>query len=95
VFLISTQLKGVVGADLSLSYVNEFLSSLTIGKTGEAFVLDKNGYFIGSSKVDRIGSNFTVVYTHSTMIVDQLVRKFWGVLEFLEIEVTLLRLMRV
>ncbi len=50
----------MIGADLSLTYLNDFLSSLEIGKTGEAFVIDNHGFFIGTSKSSRIGGNFTV-----------------------------------
>jgi hypothetical protein len=35
------KIKLVVGADLSLSFVSEFLSGLMIGKAGEAFVVDR------------------------------------------------------
>jgi len=39
----------VVSVQLDLSYISQFLHSLTIGKTGKALIIDKNGYLIGSS----------------------------------------------
>lgn len=43
------QLIGVASADLRLEQIGDFLSTLTIGKTGDAFVLDDRGHTIGSS----------------------------------------------
>ncbi len=68
--------SAVIGADLSLLFLNEFLSSLEIGLTGEAFVLDNKGYFLGTSHAERIISNgpdFTLTYTHSTAMKDPVV----------------------
>jgi len=42
-------LAGVIGADFTLSYLHQFLNQLTIGKAGEAFILDRQGNLIGSS----------------------------------------------
>ncbi len=44
------ELIGVASADLRLEQIGDFLSTLTIGKTGEAFVLDDRGHTLGSSK---------------------------------------------
>ncbi len=66
----------VIGADLSLLFLNEFLSSLDIGLNGEAFVIDNSGYFLGSSNAERVAANgpdFTVTYTHSTAVKDPIV----------------------
>lgn len=45
----SGQLIGVVSADLRLEQIGDFLNTLEIGKTGEAFVVDRLGHTLGSS----------------------------------------------
>ncbi len=47
------QLIGVASADLRLEQIGDFLSTLTIGKTGEAFVLDDLGHTLGSSTPEQ------------------------------------------
>lgn len=44
------QLLGVLGTDILLSEINEFLSKLHISKTGEAFIMEKSGDLIASSQ---------------------------------------------
>ncbi|MBK1986579.1 PAS domain S-box protein [Sphaerospermopsis aphanizomenoides BCCUSP55] len=41
--------QGVLGSSISLSQLGAFLKSLKIGKTGQAFVIEKNGLLIGTS----------------------------------------------
>ncbi|WP_286018938.1 ATP-binding protein [Candidatus Venteria ishoeyi] len=42
-------LKAVLGASFILSWMDDFLSSLRIGKTGQTFIMDRNGLLIASS----------------------------------------------
>jgi len=43
------QLQGVLGASLTLSWINDFLSQLKIGKSGQTFVMDRKGFLVASS----------------------------------------------
>jgi signal transduction histidine kinase/CheY-like chemotaxis protein len=45
----NNQFQGVVGASVSLSRLGDFLKSLKIGKTGQAFIIDHQGLLIGTS----------------------------------------------
>lgn len=40
---------GVLGVDLLFQQINEFLQTLTIGKTGQALIIDRQGLLIASS----------------------------------------------
>ncbi|MEM1309029.1 MAG: cache domain-containing protein, partial [Cyanobacteria bacterium P01_H01_bin.153] len=42
-------LQGVLGADFTLRDISRYLSSLNIGKTGEAFIVERDGTLIASS----------------------------------------------
>ncbi len=42
-------LQGVLLADLSLGQISRFLAGLTIGKTGLAFITERNGLLVGTS----------------------------------------------
>jgi len=41
--------QGVLGASVSLTQLGNFLKSLKIGKTGQAFIIDREGLVIGTS----------------------------------------------
>ncbi len=41
--------QGVINCSIPLSQLGDFLKKLKIGKTGEAFILEKNGFLIGTS----------------------------------------------
>jgi signal transduction histidine kinase/response regulator of citrate/malate metabolism len=41
--------QGVISSSVSLSQLGDFLRNLKIGKTGQAFVIDKDGLLIGTS----------------------------------------------
>lgn len=43
------QLLGVLGSSLTLSWINDFLNHLKIGKTGQTFVMDRKGFLVASS----------------------------------------------
>jgi sigma-B regulation protein RsbU (phosphoserine phosphatase) len=43
---------GVLGVDLKLSTISDFLSQLKIGKSGKAFVLERSGLLVASSVED-------------------------------------------
>ncbi len=48
------QLLGVFFSTLRLQYISDFLKTLTIGETGQAFIIDRNGALIGSSKNENL-----------------------------------------
>ncbi len=50
-------LKGVVGVDIEIAQISEFLSNLEIGKTGKAFVMEKNGKMIAFPDISKIYKN--------------------------------------
>lgn len=43
------QLLGVASVDIFLSHLSNFLKSLTIGKTGQSFIIERSGLLIASS----------------------------------------------
>ena len=45
--------QGVTTVMLSLSYISDFLGQLKIGKTGQAFIMDRKGYLIGTSTGEK------------------------------------------
>jgi phosphoserine phosphatase RsbU/P len=46
---LNKKLVGVLGIDLKLSNISEFLSQLKIGKAGKAFILERSGLLVASS----------------------------------------------
>ena len=75
------RLLGVFFSTLRLQYISDFLKTLSIGETGQAFVIDRNGTLIASSK----GENLTTkegteehprLATHSTNVVTAEVSQF-------------------
>ncbi|MFN9175382.1 MAG: cache domain-containing protein, partial [Synechocystis sp.] len=49
VYNASKQLIGAVGVDLSLAHISKFLRGLTIGETGQVYIVDHDGLLIASS----------------------------------------------
>ncbi|BAQ65255.1 PAS domain S-box protein [Geminocystis sp. NIES-3709] len=49
----SNQFLGVVGIDLSLSNISEFLRGLAIGKSGQVFIMEKSGLLVATSTNDQ------------------------------------------
>ncbi len=45
----SRQLQGVVSSSFLLNYVNEFLQTLKIGKTGKVFIMESSGELVSTS----------------------------------------------
>ena len=43
------QFQGVLGASVSLTHLGDILQKLKVGKTGQAFVIERNGLMIGMS----------------------------------------------
>jgi signal transduction histidine kinase len=43
------EINGVASVPLNLSYIGEFLSTLKIGKTGQAFIIEKTGNLVATS----------------------------------------------
>jgi len=47
------QLLGVASTDLTLERISQFLNNLKIGKTGQTFVMEKNGYLVATSTLEE------------------------------------------
>lgn len=47
-------LLGVTGVDFSLDDISQFLESLEIGKTGQAFIMDSDGQLVASSTAEKL-----------------------------------------
>ncbi|BAP54746.1 PAS domain-containing protein [Thioploca ingrica] len=45
--------QGVLGTDIFLSQLSEFLSGLQIGKTGETFIMERSGLIVASSTTEK------------------------------------------
>lgn len=62
------KLRGVLGIDLSLKQINDFLSKLEVSKSGEAFILNRAGNLVGSSVPNSrfIGSNNELIVATDT-----------------------------
>jgi PAS domain S-box-containing protein len=71
------QLLGTISVDLALDQINDFLSQITIGQTGQTFILDRAGTLIASSinpSFSRVNNNSTsptvdkAIYSSSPLI---------------------------
>lgn len=66
------QLQGVLGSSLTLSWINDFLSRLKIGKTGQTFVMDRKGFLVASSThtpvLDEKSERIEVSSAHNPLI---------------------------
>lgn len=49
VYSQDNKLLGIVGSDLTLSYIHQFLGSLTIGKSGQTFIVERSGELVANS----------------------------------------------
>lgn len=59
VYTHSRRFLGVVSADLFLSQISRFLSSMSIGKTGVCFIMERSGQLIATSSGEAIFSRGT------------------------------------
>lgn len=50
----SGQLKGVVGVDIEIAELSTFISKLRVGKTGQAFMLNRNGDVIAYRDLEKL-----------------------------------------
>ncbi|XWK91814.1 MAG: PAS domain-containing protein (plasmid) [Phormidium sp.] len=48
------QLIGIAATDLILSQIGDFLRSLHIGKTGQAFIIERSGLLVGTSSNEKV-----------------------------------------
>ena len=46
-------LLGVLGTDIILSQLSDFLSTLKIGKSGQIFIMERNGLLVASSTIEQ------------------------------------------
>jgi two-component system sensor histidine kinase ChiS len=46
------EIEGVIGSDLIVSQISEFLRSLKIGKTGQTFIIERTGMLVASSTTE-------------------------------------------
>jgi len=53
VYDMQGRLLGVVAVDVFLSHISHFLSHLIIGKTGQAFIVERSGLLIAASSLEK------------------------------------------
>ena len=46
-------IQGIVGVDLILSGINNFLQNIEISKNGQVFILERNGYLVATSTTEK------------------------------------------
>lgn len=70
------QLLGVVGVDLVLSEVGEFLQQLKIGKSGQIFIIERSGQLVATSTPQKpfVIKNGKVTQIKATDIDNELIR---------------------
>jgi HAMP domain-containing protein len=71
------KLLGVVGADLSLEQISQFLQNLKISPSGRAFIMEPSGELVGSSSLEPIivpGENGAVKQLKAINSTDELIR---------------------
>ncbi len=47
------EIQGIVGVDLILSGINDFLQNIKISKNGQVFILERNGYLVATSTREK------------------------------------------
>ncbi|MEO8891487.1 MAG: cache domain-containing protein, partial [Coleofasciculaceae cyanobacterium] len=69
-------LRGVVGVDLVLAEIGEFLQQLKIGKSGKIFIIEPSGRLVASSTTQKpfIIKNKTIEQIKVTAVDDSLIR---------------------
>jgi signal transduction histidine kinase/CheY-like chemotaxis protein len=58
IYAKNKRLLGVIGVDLTLSGISDFLQQLKISSTAKTFIIERNGLLIGSSSSEK---SFTIV----------------------------------
>lgn len=53
----SGKIVGVIGIDIKLAYVSDFIKKMSIGNNGYATIIDRNGVIIAHKDVKKIGIN--------------------------------------
>ncbi len=48
-----SNIQGIVGVDLILSGINNFLQNIEISKNGQVFILERNGYLVATSTTEK------------------------------------------
>ncbi|ALG67861.1 ATP-binding protein [Beggiatoa leptomitoformis] len=51
---VQAQLSGVIASTLRLTYISDFLKNLKIGKTGQTFIIERNGMLVASSTGENL-----------------------------------------
>jgi PAS domain S-box-containing protein len=69
-------LRGVVGVDLVLSEVGEFLQQLKIGKTGQVFIIERSGKLVATSTTQKpfVVRNQNIEQVQATDVNNDLIR---------------------
>ncbi|KKU78579.1 MAG: hypothetical protein UY04_C0033G0015 [Parcubacteria group bacterium GW2011_GWA2_47_7] len=74
----NNELKGVFVVDVSLGKISDYLKSLEIGKTGQAFILEKSGDVIAGSTIEQPfiveGDNSTLSRLNVSNISDSIIK---------------------
>lgn len=50
---VNNQVVGVIGVDLILSQIGEFLKNLTVSENGQIFIIERNGLLVASSNSEK------------------------------------------
>ena len=75
------QFRGVLATDVNLLQLNEFLSRLTIVRTGQSFILERTGNLVASStlkrpfKIPKSGNKWQIYRVQASQSEDDLVRE--------------------
>lgn len=58
VYTLESELLGVLGVDIFLSHISDFLSELEIGKTGLSFIIEPSGLLVASSTKEAVFEDY-------------------------------------
>ena len=72
------ELEGVLGSELTLEHISNFLSNLQIGLSGQAFIMERNGELVASSTPEPItdGEERRILAQNSSNLLIQSTAKY-------------------
>ncbi len=68
------QFQGVLGVDLSLAAISDFLQELKIGRSGKVFIIERSGELIASSTDEKLFSDDKKNQIKASQIQDDIIR---------------------
>ncbi|MBR4305536.1 MAG: methyl-accepting chemotaxis protein, partial [Ruminiclostridium sp.] len=66
---ITKAVLGVLYLQVDVNYFSDVVSKIHIGETGYAFVVDRNGYIIGSHNPDDVKNQVNYIISHPTSVL--------------------------